>query len=85
MPKQISDIKEFISLAGRKGASAARLKRKTVRLPDGKLKTQTKFKLRCARYLYTLTLDDDEKSDKLQASLPPGTTIEEVPKATKKK
>lgn len=32
----------------------------------------TKFKIRCSRYLYTLTLTDAEKAEKLKQSLPPG-------------
>jgi hypothetical protein len=35
---------------------------------------QTKFKVRCKRYLYTLVLKDAEKADKLKQSLPPGDT-----------
>lgn len=34
--------------------------------------TQTKFKIRCSRYLYTLVVDDVDKAEKLKASLPPG-------------
>lgn len=34
--------------------------------------TQTKFKVRCSRYLYTLVVDDAEKAEKLKQSLPPG-------------
>jgi hypothetical protein len=30
-----------------------------------------KFKLRCAKYLYTLVLADAEKAKKLRSSLPP--------------
>lgn len=32
---------------------------------------QTKFKLRCSRYMYTLVMDDAAKADKLRQSLPP--------------
>lgn len=35
-------------------------------------KEKTKFKIRCSRYLYTLSLDDPEKAEKLKQSLPPG-------------
>jgi Ribosomal L38e protein family. len=35
-------------------------------------KQQTKFKVRCSRYLYTLSVDDPEKAEKLKQSLPPG-------------
>ena len=31
-----------------------------------------KFKVRCSRYLYTLTVQDKEKAEKLKQSLPPG-------------
>ncbi|KAG6826262.1 60S ribosomal protein L38 [Tricholoma furcatifolium] len=48
-------------------------------------KTQTKFKVRCSRYLYTLSVDDPEKADKLQQSLPPGLAVVEVDKVAKKK
>jgi len=46
---------------------------------------KTKFKVRCSRYLYTLSIDDPEKAEKLEQSLPPGLVIEEVDKKTKKK
>ena len=68
-PKQVTDIKQFLEIARRKDAKAARVK-KTV-LTDRS--TQTKFKVRCSRYLYTLVVDDAEKAAKLQQSLPPGT------------
>ena len=32
----------------------------------------TKFKVRCSKYLYTLTVKDNDKADKLKQSLPPG-------------
>lgn len=50
--------------------TATRIKKIAPRAPNGKV--QTKFKIRCSRYLYTLSLDDPEKADKLQQSLPPG-------------
>ena len=30
----------------------------------------TKFKLRCARYLYTIKIDDDKKAEKIKGSFP---------------
>lgn len=51
--------------------AAARVK-KTIK-PHGGL--QTKFKVRCSRYLYTLVVDDAEKAEKLKQSLPPGTWL----------
>lgn len=48
----------------------ARIKKIQSKLPNGK--TKTKFKVRCSRYLYTLSIDDPEKAEKLKQSLPPG-------------
>jgi len=70
MPRAINDIKLFIELARRKDAKAARIKKNGA---------QTKFKVRCHRHLYTLTLKDAEKAEKLKQSLPPGLTITDVP------
>ena len=33
---------------------------------------QTKFKVRCSKYLYTLKVEDNDKAEKLKQSLPPG-------------
>jgi hypothetical protein len=44
--------------------TAARIKR-------NKKTSQTKFKVRCSRHLYTLVLKDSEKVEKLKQSLPP--------------
>lgn len=62
MPKEITDIRDFLQKARRADAKVVKiLKRKTV----------TKFKIRCSRYLYTLRMNDSEKADKLAKSLPP--------------
>jgi len=82
MPKEVRDIKQFIEIARRKDARAARIKKVAPRVAGGKAKT--KFKIRCSRYLYTLSLDDIEKAEKLKQSLPPGLKVEEVKKASKK-
>ncbi|KAG6878463.1 hypothetical protein C0993_006303 [Termitomyces sp. T159_Od127] len=60
----------------------ARIKKIAAKVPGGK--TQTKFKVRCSRYLYTLSVDDPEKAEKLQQSIPPGLTVIEVDKPKKK-
>ncbi|TFK47326.1 ribosomal protein L38e [Heliocybe sulcata] len=83
MPKEIRDIKQFIEIARRKDAVAARIKKIASRTP-GK-KPQTKFKVRCSRYLYTLSLDDPDKADKLRQSLPPTLEVVDVQKKPKKK
>ena len=50
--------------------AAARIKKVQSRVPGAKPKT--KFKVRCSRYIYTLSLDDAEKAEKLKQTLPPG-------------
>ncbi|RIB13201.1 60S ribosomal protein L38, partial [Gigaspora rosea] len=64
-PKQISDIKYFLEIARRKDAKSVRIKKKSGT-------SKVKFKLRCSRYLYTFVIEDAEKAEKLQKSLPPG-------------
>ncbi|KAF8876646.1 ribosomal protein L38e [Infundibulicybe gibba] len=83
MPKEIRDIKQFIEIARRKDASQARIKKIAPKVIGGK--QQTKFKVRCSRYLYTLAVDDPEKAEKLKQSLPPGLTVVEIKKTPKKK
>ncbi|KXL50567.1 hypothetical protein M433DRAFT_151418 [Acidomyces richmondensis BFW] len=73
MPQQVEDIKSFIEICRRKDASSARIKK-------NRATGQTKFKVRCKRYLYTLVLKDSDKADKLRQSLPPGLAISETPK-----
>ncbi|SAM82273.1 probable 60S ribosomal protein L38 [Ustilago sp. UG-2017a] len=79
MPQQITDIKKFLEIARRKDASAARVK-STIRA-DGK--QVTKFKIRCSRFLYTLSVDDKQKAEKLKQSLPPGLNVVEIGKSVK--
>ncbi|KZT50882.1 putative 60S ribosomal protein L38 [Calocera cornea HHB12733] len=84
MPKEIRDLKVFLEHARRKDAKSIRIK-KTVSQRVS-LKPKTKFKLRCSRFLYTLVLDDPERADKLEQSLPPGLDVKRVDaKTTKKK
>ncbi|EPQ31025.1 uncharacterized protein PFL1_01214 [Pseudozyma flocculosa PF-1] len=80
MPKQVTDIKNFLEIARRKDATAARIKR-TIKAG----KTQTKFKVRCSKYLYTLVVDDAQKAEKLKQSLPPGLNVVEVGAKAKSK
>ncbi|KAI4130792.1 MAG: hypothetical protein LQ338_001564 [Usnochroma carphineum] len=69
MPREVSDIKQFIEICRRKDASSARIKR-------NRKSQQIKFKVRCHRFLYTLVLKDSDKADKLKQSLPPSFTQE---------
>jgi large subunit ribosomal protein L38e len=63
-PKEIRDIKEFLLTARRKDAQSVKIR---------KSHKETKFKVRCSRYLYTLAVVDADKAEKLRQSLPPGT------------
>ncbi|CAB54810.1 60S ribosomal protein L38 [Schizosaccharomyces pombe] len=72
MPRQISDIKQFLEIARRKDATSARIKKNTNK--------DVKFKLRCSKYLYTLVVADAKKAEKLRQSLPPDLTVTEVGK-----
>eukprot|EP01134_Creolimax_fragrantissima_P001443 CFRG1443T1 len=62
MPKQIKEIKEFLVTVRRKDATSIKIK---------KNKENTKFKVRCSKYLYTLVVTDQDKAQKLESSLPP--------------
>merc|ERR1711928_224052 len=53
MPKQIMEIKDFLLKARRKDAKSVQIKKNT---------DNTKFKVRCSRYLYTLVITDKEKA-----------------------
>lgn len=57
------EIKDFLVTVRRKDAQHITIK---------KNKGNTKFKVRCSKYLYTLVVNDTEKANKLESSLPPG-------------
>ena len=68
MPKQIKDLRDFLTTARRPGAKSVKI----LRIAEAGGATTTKFKIRCAKYLYTLIIKDVEKAKKLEQSLPPG-------------
>jgi hypothetical protein len=84
MPKQVQDIKQFLEICRRKDARctlqpmnnpdilAARIQKSYSKLTSSK---QTKFKVRCSRFVYTLAIDDSDKADKIRQSLPPCITL----------
>eukprot|EP00405_Crypthecodinium_cohnii_P060667 CAMPEP_0195000342 /NCGR_PEP_ID=MMETSP0326_2-20130528/57_1 /TAXON_ID=2866 ORGANISM="Crypthecodinium cohnii, Strain Seligo" /NCGR_SAMPLE_ID=MMETSP0326_2 /ASSEMBLY_ACC=CAM_ASM_000348 /LENGTH=69 /DNA_ID=CAMNT_0040001813 /DNA_START=85 /DNA_END=294 /DNA_ORIENTATION=+ len=69
MPKQITDIRSFLQIARRKDAKGVTIKKNPA---------NTKFKIRCSRYLYTLVMADKNKADKLKQSLPPSLQKKEL-------
>lgn len=72
MPKQVTDLRDFIEKAKRADAKVVKIKKAT------KAGGATKFKVRCSRFLYTLKIADAEKAEKLAQSLPPGLTKKEI-------
>ncbi|XP_063710447.1 large ribosomal subunit protein eL38-like [Symsagittifera roscoffensis] len=94
MPKEITEIKEFLHLARRKDAKTIKIKKtidtQRINVPNAPKKggvaaaitkkkvNCTKFKLRCSKYLYTLKVHDTTKADKLRNSFPPGLNVTEV-------
>eukprot|EP00401_Gymnodinium_catenatum_P047405 CAMPEP_0117489178 /NCGR_PEP_ID=MMETSP0784-20121206/16900_1 /TAXON_ID=39447 /ORGANISM="" /LENGTH=69 /DNA_ID=CAMNT_0005283895 /DNA_START=32 /DNA_END=241 /DNA_ORIENTATION=- len=69
MPKQITEIRQFLQIARRKDARSVKIKR------NG---SETKFKIRCSRFLYTLVMKDKDKAEKLKQSLPPSLQKKEI-------
>jgi len=58
MPKEIKDIKDFLLIARRKDAKSVTIKRNPER---NTRQGNTKFKVRCSRYLYTCMSIDNIK------------------------
>ncbi|CAD2221302.1 large subunit ribosomal protein L38e [Angomonas deanei] len=62
MPREIKNLKEFLSICSRKDARCVKVKKNP---------KDTKFKVRCSRYLYTLVIHDKWKADKIEKSIHP--------------
>ena len=69
MPREIKEVKDFLNKARRADATLVKIKKNTL---------NTKFKIRCSRFLYTLVVQDKEKAEKIKQSLPPGLQVKEV-------
>ncbi|ORX60812.1 ribosomal protein L38e [Piromyces finnis] len=68
-PKQVKEIKDFLIIARRKDAQSVKIKKNN---------RQTKFKVRCSKYLYTLVVNDQSKVKKLKQSLPPELKVQTI-------
>merc|ERR1712178_120140 len=77
MPKQITEIKDFLLKARRTDATSVTIKKNK----NG----ATKFKVRCSKYLYTLNVPSADKAKKLRQTLPPGVQVKEIACANQKK
>lgn len=69
MAKEIKEVKDFLIKARRKDA-------RVVKIQENSL--NTRFKVRCSRFLYTLVVADKDMAKKLKQSLPSGLQIHEV-------
>lgn len=76
MPKEIFGVKEFLTIVRRSDAVQVRIKKNGYNKhgTDDTNKwtpVQTKFKVRCSKYLYTFKCSDPERAKRLIESLPP--------------
>lgn len=69
MAKEIKEVKDFLIKARRKDA-------RVVKIQENSL--NTRFKVRCSRFLYTLVVADKDMAKKVKQSLPSGLQIHEV-------
>ncbi|ORM39781.1 60S ribosomal protein L38 [Babesia sp. Xinjiang] len=79
MPRALKDLRDYLAVLKRPDATVV-----TVYKKAGKGgATLTKFKVRCSRYLYTLTVPNHAKASKIEASIP--SHIKKIVIAPKKK
>ncbi|CDJ58267.1 ATP synthase beta chain, putative [Eimeria maxima] len=94
MAREIRDIREFLQTARRKDARKVIILKKVRRggNPYGAAggaaggaaaaaaaQIITKFKIRCAKQLYTLVVTDKQKAQKIESSLPPSVKQQVIP------
>ncbi|XP_040476845.1 60S ribosomal protein L38-like [Ursus maritimus] len=69
MPCKTEEIKDFLLRVRQKDAKSVKIK---------KNKDNVNFKVRCSRYLYTLVVAYEEKTEKPKQSLPPSLAVKEL-------
>jgi large subunit ribosomal protein L38e len=74
MPKELKDVRQFLQKA--RGDNKIKPSAKSVQIKT--VGQVTKFKLRCSKYLYTLVVDEPNKAEKVQQSLPPSLPKKEI-------
>lgn len=76
MPKEITDLRQFLVLTRKPGTKYIMIHKSTVPVTGGRnvggTRQITKFKLRRSDYLFTMKVEDKDKAQKLELSLPPG-------------
>lgn len=74
--KHIADVGVIICYRTAARIKVSKKSRKDPKTGLSSTVNQTKFKLRCSRYMYTLTMDDASKAEKLRQSLPPSERVQ---------
>ena len=78
MPREVKNLKEFLKLCTRKDARYLKIKKPTKAGTPSALSTAankkakaapTKFKVRCSRFLYTFTVADKKRAERIQKSI----------------
>ena len=67
-PKEIKDLKEFIKMMRREKSYLPKPDKITIKKTK---RGVTKLKLRTPRYLFTHSVDDKSKAEKIMQSIPP--------------
>ena len=69
MPREIKDTKDFLKLCDRSKGAKVIVKHNL---------NSVKFKVRCARYLYTMVMHDPQKAQRMKSALAAKLSVEEV-------
>ena len=78
MPREVQNLKEFLKICARKDARYLKIKKPTKPGTPSALTTAnnkkakaapTKFKVRCSRFLYTYTVADKKRAERIQKSI----------------
>ncbi|KAK1442140.1 hypothetical protein BgAZ_401700 [Babesia gibsoni] len=66
MPRVLKDLRDYLAVLKRPDATNVTVYKKSGKGGE----VYTKFKVRCSRYLYTLTVPNQAKATKIEASIP---------------
>src|SRR3989338_8699712 len=74
MPREVKNLKEFLKICSRKDARYLKIKKSSKAAPAAgakaaKASQPTKFKVRCSRFLYTFTVADKKRAERIQKSI----------------
>ena len=78
MPREVKNLKEFLKICTRKDARYLKIKKPSKAAAVTSTATKkgaaaksapTKFKVRCSRFLYTFTVNDKKRAERIQKSI----------------